>query len=153
LIGLSDENTTTEAWALGSVNIGLANPGQVIERWDGTQWNVFPGPPFAAGDQSGLKAMSAISANDIWAVGSLVSAGGEILNFLFEHWDGTSWTATSIPTNDAFLFGVSADAPNDAWAVGFTGPENDSSRTLAIHYGGTSWKRVHSPSVGLARVS
>jgi len=138
----------TEAWAVGSVNLGLANPGQVIERWDGTQWNVFPGPSFAAGDQPDLKAMTAISANDIWAVGSLLSNGGVNLNFLFEHWDGTSWTATTKLTNDAFLFAVSADATNDVWAVGFTGPENDSSRTLVMHYDGTRWKTVASPSVG-----
>jgi hypothetical protein len=138
----------TEAWAVGNVNAGEGNPGQVIERWDGATWKVFPGPPFAAGDDPDLKAMTAIAADDIWAVGSLVSGGGEILNFLFEHWDGASWKATRVPTNDAFLFGASADATNDVWAVGFVGPENDSSRTLVVHYDGTNWKAVPSPSVG-----
>src|ERR1039457_3069634 len=120
----------TEAWAVGSANIGQGLTGQVIERWDGTQWNVFPGPSFGAGDTPNLKAMTAISANDIWAVGSLLSDGGQILNFLFEHWDGRSWTATTRLANDAFLFAVSAAATNDVWAVGFQGPENDNSRTL-----------------------
>jgi hypothetical protein len=138
----------TDAWAVGTVNIGQANPGQVIEHWNGTQWNVFPGPSFAAGDQPELKAMTAISENDIWAVGTLLSDGGEILNFLFEHWDGTSWTASTRATNDAFLFAVSADAMNDVWAVGFQGPENDNSRTLVMHFDGTSWETVPSPSVG-----
>jgi hypothetical protein len=138
----------TEAWAVGGVNLGEANPGQVIERWDGTAWSVFPGPVFAAGDTPDLKAMTAISANDMWAVGSLLSDDGQILNFLFEHWDGTAWTATAIPTNDAFLFGVSADATNDVWAVGFIGPENDNSKTLAMHYNGTNWKKASTPSVG-----
>jgi len=138
----------TDAWAAGTVGIGQGQTGQVIERWDGTQWNVFPGPSFAAGDQPSLKAMTAISANDIWAVGSLLSDGGEILSFLFEHWDGAAWTAATHVANDAFLFAVSADATNDAWAVGFTGPENDTSRTLVMHYDGTSWNTVASPSVG-----
>src|ERR1017187_468571 len=138
----------TEAWAVGSANIGQGLTGQVIERWDGTQWNVFPGPSFGAGDTPNLKAMTAISANDIWAVGSLLSDGGQILNFLFEHWDGRSWTATTRLANDAFLFAVSADATNDVWAVGFQGPENDNSRTLVMHHDGTSWKTVPSPSVG-----
>jgi len=147
LEGVADISPT-DAWAVGTVGIGEANPGQVIERWNGTQWNVFPGPTFASGDQPSLKAMTAISANDIWAVGSLLSDGGEILNFLFEHWDGASWAATSRVVNDAFLFAVSADASNDVWAVGFQGPENDNSRTLVMHYDGTSWKAVSSPSVG-----
>ncbi|HTT63428.1 MAG TPA: hypothetical protein VMG35_16345 [Bryobacteraceae bacterium] len=137
----------TEAWAVGTVNIGLAHPGQVIERWDGTQWSVFPGPSFAAGDQPSLNAMTAISANDIWAAGSLLNDGGQRLNLLFEHWDGSSWTPTARPAN-GFLFGVSADATNDVWAVGFSGAENDDSRTLVMHYDGISWKTVASPSVG-----
>ena len=29
----------TEAWALGGVNLGEGNPGQVIEHWDGTVWS------------------------------------------------------------------------------------------------------------------
>jgi hypothetical protein len=138
----------TDAWAVGTLGIGEANPGQVIEHWNGTQWNAFPGPSFASGDQPSLKALTAISANDIWAVGSLLSGGGELLSFLFEHWDGAAWTATTLLTNDAFLFAVSADASNDVWAVGFQGPENDNSRTLVLHFDGTSWKMVASPSVG-----
>jgi hypothetical protein len=138
----------TEAWTAGGVNLGEANPGQVIARWDGAEWKIAQGPTFAAGDVPDPKAMAATSANDIWAIGSLLSDGGEILNFLFEHYDGTSWTATAIRTNDAFLFGASADATNDVWAVGFDGPENDSSRTLVMHYDGTNWKKVPSPSVG-----
>lgn len=63
----------TEAWAVGGVNLGEGNPGQVIEHWDGAAWSVFPGPTFGAGDVPDLKAMTAISANDIWAVGSLLT--------------------------------------------------------------------------------
>jgi hypothetical protein len=148
LLGGVADISPTEAWAVGGVNLGLGNSGQVIEHWDGTAWSVFPGPTFGASDVPDLKAMTAISANDIWAVGSLLSDEERILNFLFEHWDGTAWSATNIETNDAFLFGVSADATNDVWAVGFIGPENDSSRTLVLRYDGTSWKAVPSPSVG-----
>jgi hypothetical protein len=138
----------TEAWAVGTVGIGLGSPGQVIERWDGTQWKVFPGPTFNPGDQPSLRAMATISANDIWAVGNLLSNGGQQLNFLFEHWDGTAWTATAIPSGDAFLFAISAVATNDIWAVGFTGPENATSRTLVMHYDGAHWTKFRSPSVG-----
>jgi hypothetical protein len=138
----------TLAWAAGTVNIGETNPGQVIEQWDGTQWSEFQGPRFAKGDEPNVKAMASTSANDVWAIGSLLSDGGQLLSFLFEHWDGTAWTATSLISGDAFLFGASADAPNDAWAVGFSGPENDSSRTLAMRWDGTSWKIVATPSVG-----
>lgn len=145
--GVSDISPT-DAWAVGTVGIGLGNPGQVIEHWNGTQWNAFPGPQFASGDQPSLKAMTTISANDIWAVGSLLSGSGTILSFLFEHWDGKAWTATTKLSGDAFLLGVSADAPNDIWAVGFAGPENGTSRTLVLRYDGKNWIHYTSPSVG-----
>jgi hypothetical protein len=61
----------TEAWAVGIVNIGEANPGQVIEQWNGTQWSVYPGRVFNPGDQPSLYGMTAVAANDIWAVGAL----------------------------------------------------------------------------------
>jgi len=44
------------------------------------------------------------------------------------------------------LFGASADATNDAWAVGFNG--SDSITTSAMHWDGTNWKRVATPNVG-----
>jgi hypothetical protein len=147
LAGVVDISPTL-AWAGGTVGIGEGNPGQVIEQWNGMEWSVYLGPKFAPGDQPSIKAMAATSANDIWAIGSLLGDDEQQLFFLFEHWNGTSWTATTAISGDAFLFGASADAPNDAWAVGFNGAENDDSRTLALHYNGTNWKSVFTPSIG-----
>jgi hypothetical protein len=138
----------TLAWAAGNLSNTNGTPGQVIEQWNGTTWSVFPGPKFAAGDQPSIFAMTSTSANDIWAIGSLLSDSGQLLSFLFEHWNGKQWTATSSISNDAFLFGASADATNDVWAVGFNGAENDDSKTLALHYNGARWKTTATPSVG-----
>jgi hypothetical protein len=138
----------TLAWAAGNATNSTGVSGQIIERWNGKQWNVFPGPAFNTGDQPSIFAMTSTSAKDIWAIGSLLSDSGQLLSYLFEHWDGKKWTATSIISNDAFLFGASADATNDVWAVGFNGPENDDSKTLALHYDGASWTQPITPSVG-----
>jgi hypothetical protein len=146
LAGVVDISPTL-AWAAGTVNVGLANPGQVIEQWNGTQWSVFPGPKFGAEEQPSVFAMTSTSANDIWAIGSLLVEEEELF-FLFEHWNGTAWTATALESGDAFLMGASADATNDAWAVGFNGPENDDSGTLAFHWNGTHWSQVATPNVG-----
>jgi len=131
----------TEAWAAGPVGIGTAHPGQVIERWDGTQWTVFPGPKFGANEQPSIWDMTAVSASDIWAVGSLL-VNNASLYALFEHWDGTAWTATAGPL-DGFFRAVSADAANDIWAVGYNG-----NVTFSEHYNGTSWTLVRTPNVG-----
>jgi hypothetical protein len=131
------------AWAVGNV-VG-DNPAQVIEQWDGKQWSVFPGPNFPPNSQALLFGMASTSANDIWAVGSFADAAGAGFN-LFEHWDGTAWTATTIeapPTGEALL-GVSADATNDAWAVGFKGANG---QTFAMHWNGSDWADVATPNV------
>jgi hypothetical protein len=147
LAGVVDISPTL-AWAGGTINVGESNPGQIIEQWNGTEWTVAQGPTFAAGDQPSIKAMASTSANDIWAIGSLLGNDEQQLYYLFEHYDGTQWTANTMVSGDAFLFGASADATNDAWAVGFKGPENDNSLALVMHYDGKNWKEMSAPSVG-----
>jgi hypothetical protein len=135
----------TLAWAAGNVTDG-AHAGQVIEQWNGTKWSLFPAPKFGKKDQANVFAMTSSSANDVWAIGSLVNLGTGLVSPLFEHWNGTAWTATTGESSNDFLFGASADATNDAWAVGFN--VSDSITTSAMHWDGTNWKRVATPNVG-----
>jgi len=135
----------TLAWAAGNVTDG-AHPGQVIEQWNGTRWSLFPGPKFGKKDQADVFAMTASSAHDVWAIGSLMNRGTGLVSPLFEHWNGTSWTATTVESNHEFLFGASADATNDAWAAGFNGSNNI--ETAAMHWDGANWKSVATPNVG-----
>jgi hypothetical protein len=131
----------TEAWAAGIVGIGSATPYQIIERWNGTAWRVFPGPTFNSGDQPEIFAMTSTSAHDIWAVGTLL-VNNETLYSLFEHWDGAAWTAYTGQFY-GFFRAVSADAPNDVWAVGYSG-----NVTFAEHYDGTRWTLYNTPNAG-----
>jgi hypothetical protein len=133
------------AWAAGNVTDG-PHPGQVIEQWNGNKWSLFPSPKFGKKDQADVFAMTASSENDVWAIGSLVNIGTGRTASLFEHWDGTTWTATTVESNNEFLFGASADAANDAWAVGFNG--SDHIETSAMHWDGSNWKGVATPNVG-----
>jgi hypothetical protein len=129
------------AWAAGIVGIGTASPNQVIERWDGAAWSVAPGPTFGAGRQPSIYGMTAVSATDIWAVGTML-VDNENLEALFEHWDGAAQTAKTGAFH-GFFRAVSADADNDIWAVGYSG--ND---TFSEHYDGTGWTLVRTPNVG-----
>jgi hypothetical protein len=135
----------TLAWAAGNVSDG-AHQQQVIEQWNGTKWSLFPGPKFGKKDRADIFAMTSSSANDVWAIGSLVNLGPGLASPLFEHWNGAAWTATTLESNHEFLFGASADAANDAWAVGFNG--SDKIETSAMHWNGTNWKSVATPNVG-----
>jgi hypothetical protein len=134
----------TLAWAVGNESNNERSPfQQVIEQWDGKEWSVFPNPTFPPNSQADLFALTSTSANDIWAVGNFVNAG---LGFnLFEHWDGTAWTVTTIEDeNFEALTGGSADATNDAWAVGWVAGSNTT--TIAIHWDGTNWTHVATPA-------
>jgi hypothetical protein len=133
----------TEAWAAGVVGIGTANPNQVIERWNGEQWSVYQGPTFAPNDEPSLYGMTAVNASDIWALGTLITADGN-LEALFEQWNGTTWTATTGAFH-GFFRGVSADAANDIWAVGYSGLNFV---TFSEHYDGSHWTLVRTPDVG-----
>src|SRR2546423_260719 len=47
------------------------------------------------------------------------------------------------------LYGVSADSPTDAWAVGdYQKPTGGPVKTLILHWDGTTWSRVASPTPG-----
>ena len=85
-----------------------------------------------------LSAVATVSANDVWAVGSGVTASNKNEQ-LIEHWDGKTWTIVANPTisqGDSALSGVAAISASDVWAVG--GP-------LIEHWDGVAWKVVSNP--------
>jgi hypothetical protein len=116
--------------------------------------------PWAAGNVStkvghdeALTGVDAASTHDAWAVGSHSSGSSEVHSLVL-HWDGSAWTKTPTPNpgrSKNGLSGVAVVAPNDVWAVGGSAdfPEGPIS-TLAIHWDGTSWSAVPTPSPGVA---
>src|SRR5258708_9485527 len=121
-------------WAVGLINIGLGNTNQIIEHFDGAKWAVSPGPSFLPSDEPSLESVTAISPSDMWATGFILTNGGVSLFPLFEPYDGTSWTASETTFNDGTMFGISADATNDVWAVGTAAFFS----TVIGHYDGNS---------------
>jgi uncharacterized membrane protein len=63
---------------------------------------------------------------------------------LFEHWDGTTWSQTQTLASDSFIYGLSATATNDVWAVGSIALDG----TFAEHFDGSKWSIVHTPNAG-----
>src|SRR5262249_51230748 len=90
--------------------------------------------------------------SDIWAVGSFTSGASRFT--LAEHWDGQRWSVVPSPNSADpinWLIGVSAAAPTDVWAAGFssTAAQNGQSFTLIEHWDGASWIRARSPNAVL----
>jgi len=115
--------------------------------WNGSQ-PVNPSP----NGFNQLESIAAVSACDVWAVGSTDPGDGSGEQAVIEHWTGGSWAVSSLPplagVSRVGLDGVSASA-GAVWAVGdATDSGTGLTRTLTLRWGGTRWVRVGSPSPG-----
>jgi hypothetical protein len=120
-------------WAVGDADAPTGNAhNTLIEHWDGTAWTIVDSPS-PGSEYNFLSGLHALSANDIWAVGSYWLGTYRTLTL---HWNGSGWSVVPSPNPGSVenqLFGVAAVAPSDAWAVGYrySGPP---SANLVLHY-------------------
>jgi uncharacterized protein (TIGR03118 family) len=129
----------TNVWAVGTVQVLFdhkAHHQAAIEHWDGTSWSVVPSPSptKSPGLDSTLDGIAAISANDIWAVGSVITSTGQMAT-LTEHWDGASWKIVGSPNPGNFsdgLSGVTALSDGTVVAVGFQQDKGFDKDTLIL---------------------
>ena len=96
-----------------------------------------PGVNFLAG-------ISAVNANDAWAVGNSTNAGGYDQT-LAEHWDGISWTIVPTPNPGPYhndFTAVVAISTNDVWAVGAYATSANFSTAIAFaaHWNGVNFQ-------------
>ena len=111
----------------------------LTEHWNGKRWQVVASPN-AGKEQNILNAVTAVSTNDIWAVG--FESGGDTL---IEHWNGKQWNIVPSPAPGKnmvnILNAIAAISANDIWAVG--GYLN----ALTMHWDGKQWSTVPSPKL------
>jgi hypothetical protein len=142
--------SSNDVWAVGSFADSSGQQNTLALHWDGSQWSVVstPNPPNTF---SQLRAVRAVSTNDVWAVGSSFSnATG--FQTLTEHWNGTQWSVVpspnpGAPSTDNTLLGLAVTSTKDAWAVG-TSSTATADHTLILHWNGTSWTQATSPTPG-----
>jgi hypothetical protein len=108
--------STNDVWAVGFRGGGSKTPLEtLILHWNGISWNQVASPNLS-GAANQLFGVAAISANDIWAVGS---AGGAPLAL---HWNGSVWSIVPTQVGSGFsserLAAVSGSSSNEVWAVG-----------------------------------
>jgi hypothetical protein len=132
-----DAVSASDIWAVGHSGDPSSIPLQTLTmHWNGKSWSIIPSPSPGTYNGNVLTAVSAISSNDVWAVGWYQSGQtGQEGGALTMHWDGISWTVVPNPSRWT-LHGVAAISSNDVWAVG---------EQSILHWNGTSWSNVSFP--------
>jgi hypothetical protein len=129
---------TNQLWAVG--NVGYPTRQTLTEHWDGTGWSIVSSPNVGAAENY-LSGVTAISAQDVWAVGAYSNNGSYPSQTLIEHWNGTSWSVVSSPNlgEASWLNGVVKVTARDIWAVGAYHIANSIDQPLIEHWDGKSW--------------
>jgi hypothetical protein len=69
--------SANDAWTVGTYLDAGGGPAQpLIERWDGTSWQVVSSPTVGSSG-NGLNAVAASSSAGVWAVGHITTTGGQ----------------------------------------------------------------------------
>ena len=141
-----------DIWAAGAYSNEVNNHElyqAMAQHWDGTTWSLVTVPQ--PGSQNELLSISAISSNDIWAVGYYIDISTPTEHAYIAHWDGSNWTQASSPDfgSSTYLQGVAAVAPDAVWAVGgYVNQAGTGALTLALFWDGRAWASVPSPNPG-----
>ncbi len=145
LTGVADLSPTN-AWAVGTGN------GAILEHWNGSAWTsvTVPDPDFTPGAGQSI---SAVSATDIWVVGTTVNTTTGTTTAEALHFNGTAWAVVPMQqpgTNTPTIAAVTAISATDAWAVGedIGATSAVGGSTLIEQWNGAKWSIVPSPTPG-----
>ena len=146
--------SANDAWAVGNRAGGLPDYSATVVtlavHWNGAAWVAVPSPN-VSNRWNDLASVSAVSSDDVWAVGSSRNIG-ELYQNLAMHWNGAGWTVVPTPNaanSENELYAVAAIASDDVWAVGRSN-DGISERSVYLHWNGAAWSSVPGPGGGEA---
>jgi hypothetical protein len=134
--------SANDVWAVGGAPFSGVGARGLLLHFDGAFWSLRPGPPnfefWASSTRSGV---TALSANDVWAVGEYDPW----------HFDGTAWT---VPAAGAQFANDVHAVPGAVWAVGsVSGVPSEGAPYGPYPYGyrfsGTAWQDRSAADLGL----
>ena len=143
--------SATDVWAVGwYANNSLERQQVLTLHWNGTRWSVVPSPtrnvPYMA-----LSGVAVVSANNIWGVGSYLTATESQEKTLIEHWNGSTWSIVASPNSSSpvnLLVAAAAVSAKNVWAVGYYSYDSGGitqDKPLIEHWNGTTWSVVSAP--------
>src|SRR6266568_1769184 len=118
------------AWAVGSYfDPRTGSSRTLIERWNGSNWNIMPSPNVGKGDNR-LSGVTVDLSGNAWAVGDYADPNS-LLQTLVEHWNGIGWQvvpSANPGASNSLLLGVDGGGifspvrvVSRVWAVGYSG--------------------------------
>ena len=121
-----------DVWAVGNYRAVSTGPLlSLAEHWNGTAWKVVP-TPNPGTSINFLRAVSAFSASNAWAVGTQIISTSR--NTIIMRWNGSTWRQVPSPNpgQASELAGVAATSATSVWAVGDFS-DGGPSQVLATH--------------------
>jgi hypothetical protein len=121
----------------------------LIEKWNGSTWNLVAVPKAARPDDS-LTSVSCVSSGLCFAVGFDDPNPGA--HWIIDRWRGSHWTnlkpPKSTPSGILSVSWVSCVTSSNCYAVGSYPQAHDSTPALSLieHWDGSSWSAVSAPN-------
>ncbi len=159
-------SSASDAWAVGEQSAGTKIHDSLYEHWNGTAWSVVDGP-----NEGVLNAVLDFSPTNAWAFAdfsvlhwngtawSVVSGAVPALRVsadgpddiwgvsrddMVTHYNGTTWTSTTLSAGTPDLESVVALSPTDVWVSGAT--TTGTIGGILEQFNGTSWQTMALPS-------
>jgi hypothetical protein len=141
----------SDVWAVGQFAPDQ-NPDITLtltEHFNGNAWTIVPSPNVGS-QGNALLHVAVLPGGQAWAVGYRIDEKSFYARSLIEYWNGSAWTVIPHPEPgvSAQLFGVSARAADDVWAVGTYQEPLFSLHSFIEHFDGEQWQLVPSPNPG-----
>lgn len=149
-------SSASDAWAVGYTTPDLVSATPWAVHWNGSTWSTAGSAASALISGSQLTGVADISPTDAYAISyNSVDSLSQVI-----HWNGSTWSAVAIPQpgttvtapydidDVTYLSAISADSPDDVWAVGGYFSQGSSLfRPYALHFNGTTWSVATLPQV------
>lgn len=132
---------TSKFWAVGYSYATSTQPDTaLIEQCGGTICTVKPS--FTMATANHLYGVAAISATNIWVVGTYTDSQGND-QMLIEQWNGSQWMQATVPppsnSSQTALTAITAISAINIWAVGSYTNSSGIVLPLIEHWDGTGW--------------
>jgi hypothetical protein len=139
-------SSATDIWVGGLVGNGLSQLG--MEHWDGHSWRAtrLPGLGTRPQTMAWIVGIADLRPREVWADAAIASGSGAAISYLL-HWNGRSWTRTTIPYGATAVSPVVPDGHGGLWLAAGIGTGRQLTGWFC-HYSGGRWTKTPVPRTG-----